>query len=164
MTDDGKAVETVDHNSDPEECKGNGGTWVDGFVPDTTTVSVTGTIDYVALLPSSFNPSTFLPPKPIPVGSTVGAWHPPSPPPKPTEAQMKAACTILAINQNNGFGAGNADSGTASVTNGIIFKQYTQYPRPTTMNPSAPNVATLMPLAAPGIFIQSSYYSCLNKK
>ena len=81
---------------------------------------------------------------------------------QPTRAQIKAACAIVAINQNNGFGSGVGESGTASVANGIVFQQRTQYPRPSTMNPSAPNLAVLMPLAAPAIFVQASYSECLS--
>jgi len=64
----------------------------------------------------------------------------------------------VAIQQNNGFGPGSSQ--TASVTNGIVFQQNTQYRRPTTMNPSAPNVNVLLPLAAPGIFVRDSYNNC----
>jgi hypothetical protein len=80
----------------------------------------------------------------------------------PTPAQIEAACTILAINQNNGLGAGAGDSATASLANGVVFRQYTQYSMPETMNPSAANVVVLGPLAAPEIYLQASYQNCLS--
>jgi hypothetical protein len=69
---------------------------------------------------------------------------------------------IDALNANNGLGlpTGGPPSSTDSIANGVVFQQYTQYARPTTMNPGAPNVAALNPLAAPGIFVQNSYYNC----
>ena len=88
--------------------------------------------------------------------ATISAAYP------PTEAQIKAACTVVAIGLNNGFGNGPGDSSSASNANGVIFQQYTQYPRPTTMNPSALNVSALGPLAAPGLFVQASYQNCLS--
>ena len=88
----------------------------------------------------------------------ISAVRPPTP---PTPGQIQAACTILAINANNGFGSVAGDSATASLSNGIVFQQYTQSGRLNALNPSSPNVNALMPLAAPGIFVQNTYYNCL---
>jgi RHS repeat-associated protein len=78
----------------------------------------------------------------------------------PTEEQVNAMCSVYAINANNGFGDAAADSANASIWSGTKFEQYTQYPRPTTMNPSAPTIMVLAPLAAPSIYIQASYNNC----
>jgi hypothetical protein len=79
---------------------------------------------------------------------------------QPTPGQMQAACTIVAISQNNGFGSGVQDSTSASIHNGIVFQMYTQYRRPSTMNPSSSKVLALGVLAAPGWGVESAYASC----
>jgi len=91
------------------------------------------------------------------VTATISAVHP------PTLAQVKGACTVVATNANNGFGDMAGDSGSAWNANGIVFQQYTQYARPNTMNPSAPNISVLLPLAAPGLFVQATYQKCLSQ-
>ena len=105
-------------------------------------------------------------PNPAPVDCSkepcVSSNKPPNPPAPPTPGQIQAACTIIAINANNGFGSAGGDSATASLANGIVFQQYTQSGRLNTMNPSSPNLNALMPLAAPGIFVQNTYYNCLG--
>jgi RHS repeat-associated protein len=155
----------------------SGGTWYDPgenpFSPVVSTVDVNGncppdttcyTFDplLITSVVAANNPTNcqapFLcnapPPKPT---ATISAIHP------PTEAQIRAACTVVAINSNNGFGNASGDSRSASNANGVVFQQYTQYPRPTTMNPSAPNIGVLAPLAAPGLFVQATYQKCLSK-
>ena len=77
------------------------------------------------------------------------------------QGAINAACIGKAIGDNNAFGEGSAP--TAWNANGVVFRQYTQYERPSTINPSAPNVNALTPLAAPGIFIQNTYYACGGK-
>jgi RHS repeat-associated protein len=86
--------------------------------------------------------------------ATISAVH------KPTESEVEAACTVYAINANNGFGSVGGDSASASIWSGITFKQDTQYRRPNTMNPSAPNILILGFLASPSIYIQASYQKC----
>jgi RHS repeat-associated protein len=91
------------------------------------------------------------PPKPT---ATISAVHP------PTDAQIKAACTVVAVNANNGFDI-PAGSTTASAWNGVVFKQYTQYPKPTRMNPSSSSVFAWGLLSAPGWSVQETYQQCL---
>jgi RHS repeat-associated protein len=83
--------------------------------------------------------------------------------PANTEAEIDAACSIYAINANNGFGGLPFASQTSSVSNGIVFQQRTQSGNVNTINPSSPNVNALMPLAAPGVFVQNSYVTCRSQ-
>jgi len=86
------------------------------------------------------------------------------PPAPPSQQTIEAICTIDALNANNGLGLpapGVAPSGTESVANGIVFQQSTQH-GVRTMNTTAPNINLVGPLAAPGIFVQNSYYNCLS--
>jgi RHS repeat-associated protein len=76
--------------------------------------------------------------------------------------QARGACTYYATEANNGFGNVGADSANASIWNGTKFQQYTQYPRPTTMNPSAPSILVLGPLASPSLYFQASYQQCMG--
>jgi RHS repeat-associated protein len=89
-----------------------------------------------------------------PLTPSVSAVHP------PTESTIEGACTYYATLANNGFGNVAADSANASIWNGIKFQQYTQYRRPSTMNPNAPKVLALSPLAGPSIPLQASYRNC----
>jgi hypothetical protein len=77
-----------------------------------------------------------------------------------TAGQIAGACALIAINLNSELGAGAGDSSTASISPGVNFEMYTQFRRPSTMNPSSPNAVYLYPLAAPGVFVQNSYYTC----
>ena len=98
---------------------------------------------------------------------TVAVYHPPLPTissPEPSiPGQQRGRCIIDALNANNGLGlpTDQPPSSSDSIANAIVFQQGTQVGL-RTMNPSAANIAALNPLGAPGIFVQSSYYSCMG--
>ena len=78
---------------------------------------------------------------------------------RPTKEQFIAACSDYAIISNNVFDVGASQA--ASLGSGIVFQQYTQYSRPTTMNPSSSSIALLGPLSAPGIGVAAAYNNCM---
>jgi RHS repeat-associated protein len=92
---------------------------------------------------------------------TISAYHAPIPTVRAVHGPSAADCIIDALNANNGLGlpTGGRPSSTDSIANGVVFQQNTQVGS-RAMNPGAPNVAGLSPLAAPGIFVQNSYHNC----
>jgi RHS repeat-associated protein len=75
-----------------------------------------------------------------------------------TQDQINAACMIYAYNNNNGFDQNS--SPTAWNANGLLFTQYTQYPRPSAMNPSSGSANVFNILVAPQVFTNADYHRC----
>ena len=75
-----------------------------------------------------------------------------------TQDQINAACMMQAYSNNNGFDQNSAP--TAWNANGVVFQQYTQYRRPSTINPSANNAGAANVLIAPEVFLNADYHQC----
>jgi RHS repeat-associated protein len=138
----------------------NGATWSNNFNGEEVTPGGVA-VEFGLLLPLDSTPINYLSTPSLattparPPMATVSAVHP------PTRAQADVACKYYAIQANNGFGNVSADSANASIASGTKFEQYTQYERPSEMNPSASNMVVAYVLTAPSIYIQASYQQCM---
>jgi len=75
-----------------------------------------------------------------------------------TQDQINGACGMIAYTNNNAFDQNS--SASAWNANGVVFEQYTQYSRPSTMNPNAVNANAYNIIVAPEIFVNADYHAC----